>query len=345
MRLLKRIFQVLALLLITFLLYNISAVSYGLQQGIGQAKLLWSVREIDEMLEDPSVEDSVKQKFQLIAAIKKFSDEQLGLSKTDNYTTFYNQKGKPILWTVKASPEFKIEAYKWEFPIAGSFPYKGFFDLEKAKKEENKLKEQGFDTDVNEVSAWSTLGWFRDPILSSMLERSPGRLAELIIHESTHATIYIKDSAQFNENLASFIGRKGADQFLAFHYGVNSTERINYQKLLKRKEFFRNYMQEAIVNLSEKYQGMDTTLSMEQKRQLKAKWVMELKDGLAKSRYYDNDSLAAISLKEFQPNNAYFSGFNTYADEIPILEKQLKQKFNGDLKAMILSFKSKGLSL
>lgn len=345
MRLLKRILQVFTLLLIAFILYNLSAVNYGLQQGLGQAKLLLSVREVDEMLADSSTADSIKQKFQLIAAIKKFSSEELGLSKTDNYTTFFNQKGKPILWTVKASPEFKIEAYEWQFPIAGSFPYKGFFEIEKAKEEEEQLKKQGYDTNIDEVSAWSTLGWFRDPILSSMLERSPGRLAELIIHESTHATLYLKDSAQFNENLASFIGRKGAEQFLAFHYGINSPEQTNYQDRLKRNEIFRNYMQEAIVNLSSNYQKMDSSLNIEEKRQLKTRWINELKTGLAKSDYYENDSVAAISLESFHPNNAYFSGFNTYADEIPELEKQLNQKFNRDLKAMISSFKSKGFSL
>ena len=345
MQLLKRIVQLLSLVLIIFLLYNASAVSYGIQQGLGQAKIILNVREIDEVQKDPSIADSIKSKLNLISAIKSFSVDSLGLTKTDNYTTFYDQKGKPILWTVKASPEFEILAYEWKFPIIGSFPYKGFFDYSKAEKEEEELKKEGYDTEIDEVSAWSTLGWFSDPILSTMLNRTPGKLAELIIHESTHATIYLKDSAQFNENLASFIGRRGADNFLAYYFGKDSKERMDYQIQLKRNEAFRNYMQTAIQELSLNYELMDTSLSIEQKRALKNRWIKNLKKGLAKSAYYENDTLASQHLENFHPNNAYFSGFNTYSDEIPQLEQKLSEKFNGNLKAMISSFKSKGLTL
>ena len=144
--------------------------------------MLWNAQEIDDLLADPNFPDSTKQKLNYIAEVKDFSEEFLGLTQTENYSTFYDQKGKPILWVVTASPEFEIKAYEWSFPIAGSFPYKGSLDLEIAKNIQEEMIFKGYDTEHDEVNAWSTLGWFKDPILSSMLERGPGSLAELIIH-------------------------------------------------------------------------------------------------------------------------------------------------------------------
>ena len=99
--------------------------------------------------------------------------------QSDNYTTFYNQRGKPILWVVTASERYKLAPKEWKFPVIGTFPYKGFFDEAKADRQEAELLDAGYDTEINEVSAWSTLGYLKDPILSIMLYRSPGSLASL----------------------------------------------------------------------------------------------------------------------------------------------------------------------
>lgn len=334
-------------ILLLFLVFNYSAIIYGLQQGKGQAQLLWNSVEIERLKNDPNTSDSLLEKFALIEQIRKFAADSLGLSIKDNYTTFYDQKGKPILWTVTASPEFEIKPYQWHFPIAGSFPYKGFFDLEKAKAEEKLLQSQSYDTRINEVSAWSTLGWFKDPILSSMLERSTGKLAELIIHEATHSTIYLKDSIEFNENLASFIGRKGAEQFLQYYFKYKefNEELISYQKQLKRSQLFRNIMRKSIRHLSEKYKTMEREIPISEKKALKQQWIDEMKADLQKSGYYENDSIAEIQIKKFHPNNAYFSGFSTYSNQSEDMDYLLNKKFNGNLRMMISSFKSKGLSL
>ncbi len=343
MRLLKRF--LFFIFLAVFIALNLSSVLYGLQQGFGQAQILLNTKTVHDVKQDPSTPDSIRYKLELIQKIKTFAEDSLGLKKTSNYTSFYDQKGKPVLWSVTASPEFKIEAYKWSFPIAGSFPYKGFFNYARAESEQKRLVEKGFDTEIGEVSAWSTLGWFNDPILSSMLNRPVGSLANLIIHESTHATIYIKDSVQFNENLASFIGKKGADRFLSYHFGPNSSERNNYLEQLNKRDLFRNFMKGAIEKLSAQYKSLDSSILISKKRKLKAKWIEELKVELANSGYYENEAIGLIKLKEFHPNNAYFSGFNTYSNEMPLLEKELKTKFKGDLKSMVSSFKSNGLSL
>lgn len=343
----KKIGYGILILLVAYLLYHYKSVIYGVQQGAGQVKVLLEAQEIADLMADPNFPDSVKEKFTYISTIKDFAEKELGLTPTENYTTFFDQKGKPILWVVTASPEFKVEAYEWEFPIAGGFPYKGFWDIEKAQKEEQKMKDRGFDTEIDEVNAWSTLGWFKDPVLSSMLKDGPARLAELIIHESTHATLYVKDSARFNENLASFVGKKGAELFLTHHFGAESKELNNYIALNERRGIYKNYMRESINQLKTNYETLNDQLSLDEKRAKKKQWIDAIKEGMfglyfdSAQHDYQKDSVKLRArLDTLVFNNAYFSGFSTYSKELPKLQGQLDKEFNGNLKEMIVYFKN-----
>ena len=341
----KKAIGLVAFVIIGYLLINIKAVIYGVQQGAGQAEVLWNAQAIDDLLIDPNFPDSTKEKFKYIAEVKAFSEEFLGLRQTENYSTFYDQKGQPILWVVTASPEFQIKAYEWSFPIAGSFPYKGAFNLENAKKEKAEMDSKGYDTELDEVNAWSTLGWFKDPVLSSMLQRGPGSLAELIIHESVHATLYVKDSATFNENLASFIGKLGAQEFLAYKFGKQSEELENYRASFVRRNDYKDFLREEINDLNDFYKNMDSTLTIEFKRALKTQKINEIKEGLFKIDFFSDSLKGREWLREVEFNNAYFSGFSTYSSDLPKLERQLQTEFDGDLKKMVTSFKEKYESL
>ncbi|MBL4708890.1 MAG: aminopeptidase [Flavobacteriales bacterium] len=341
----KKLGYGIVLILLAYLGYHFKSVVYGVQQGAGQVEVLWNAQEISELMIDPDFPDSTKEKFQFIATIKFFAESRLGLTKTQNYTSFYDQNGQPILWVVTASPEFEIKAHEWKFPIAGGFPYKGFFDKERAKKEQQKFEKLGYDTELDEVNAWSTLGWFRDPILSSMLQRGSGRLADLIIHESTHATLYVKDNVSFNENLASFVGKIGAELFLKEHYGDSSAEFLSYKLKLERSKIYKDYMRSEITTLNEMYQNLDTTLAIEEKRALKKKRINEIKEGLLRINYFTDSTKARARINSFEFNNAYFSGFNTYSKTLPQFNQLLEEEFSGDLKKMIASFKEKYESL
>tara|TARA_R110002096_G_scaffold295939_3_gene490325 strand:+ start:5151 stop:6194 length:1044 start_codon:yes stop_codon:yes gene_type:complete len=330
---------------IVFIISHLDSVKYGIQQASGQVKIIWNTEKIAELKKDSSISDSLLKKFELIDQIRNFASDSLGLEVGTNYTTFYDQKGEAILWNVTASKAFKIEAYKWCFPIAGCFPYKGFFNKERASAEKKKLDQLGYDTELSEVSAWSTLGILSDPVLSSMFNRSVGKLAELIIHESTHATIYLKDSIEFNENLANFIGKKGADNFLIATYGKESTERKSYKEQLEKNEIFKSYMRKAIVKLKSNYATLDSNLTYIEKMKYKQQWIDELKFGLKNTNYFENDSIANERLAKFNPNNAYFTGFSTYSSQQEGMELLLENEFNGNLKSMIQAVKLKGLSL
>ncbi len=217
-------------LFILLILWQHELVLYGIAQGKGQLKIVWGAEPIEDILKDPIVHDTIKYKLSLIQEIKQFAFDSLGINKSKNYSTYYDQKGQPLLWVITGCEPYELKAKEWTFPIIGSFTYKGFFDFEKAKNEELVLKAENFDTNIGTVGGWSTLGFFKDPVLSNMLKRDEGDLANLIIHELTHGTLFVKDSISFNENLASFIGDKGAQKFLRHKFGESSEEYIRYVK-------------------------------------------------------------------------------------------------------------------
>src|SRR6185436_1104168 len=209
-------------------IYNWSLLKYAAAQGIGQMKIILNARPVSEFIGDPSFPDSLKSKLLLIQRARRYAIDSLGLNDTDNYTTMYDQQGKELMWVVLACEPFRLVEKRWDFPIIGSVPYKGYFEREKAIREREELEKENWDVSIRNPGGWSTLGWFTDPILSGMLRRSDGDLSSLIIHEMVHATIYVKDSSDFNENLASFIGDRGAEEFLAKTYGDSSKEYREY---------------------------------------------------------------------------------------------------------------------
>lgn len=142
---------------------------------------------------------------------------------------------KEIGWHVTACYPLKLESYTWWFPIAGTVPYKGYFDLDKAKEEEKKLKEKGLDTRIRITAGYSTLGWFEDPIFSSQIEDTkPYEVASLVFHEMAHATVYFPGDSIFNESYASFVEEEGTFHFLESIEGKDSP--IKKEILLKKEE-------------------------------------------------------------------------------------------------------------
>jgi predicted aminopeptidase len=315
---------------------------YGLQQGYGQVNILWNAEKNEDFVKNPQNPDSLKVKVRLIQEIKKFAEDSLGITPSKNYTKIYNQKGKPILWITTASLPYQLKAYEWSFGFLGKFSYKGRFVLKKAKNDSVKLAQQGYDVDIDEVSAWSTLGWFNDPILSSMLRRSEADLANLIIHELTHGTLYVKDNVDFNENLASFIGDKGALLFLEQKYGKNSKQAQRYEYNKKDNERFSEHILRGTKELQKLYENIDyknitdTITKNKIKYELITKIVLSLDTVSFQGRKYNPKRL-----EKFKPNNAFFIDFVRYRAKQNDFEKEFKEKFNGNLKAYLNSLKTK----
>lgn len=195
---------------------------YILTQAGGQLRMLLNSRNIDELVADPNVPADKKLKLLKVREIKEFGEHELGLSRSSNYESFYDTQGQPITYIVSACRKDRFEPHTWWFPIVGTVPYKGFFDKEDARAEARSLEALGLDVSLGAAAAYSTLGYFPDPVLSTMLEYPDEQLAALILHELTHGTIYLPGGTDFNEGLASFVGWQGALEFARRRQGISS---------------------------------------------------------------------------------------------------------------------------
>ena len=225
---------------------------YILRQGCGQLDVLLHRRNVDRVLAGSAKEEE-KRKILLVLEAKAFGERSLALRPTNNYTTFFDTRGKPVSWAVTASRKDRFDPYTWWFPIVGTIPYKGFFDKEDAFEEARELEAKGYDVSVGVVGGYSTLGWFSDPIFSSMLEQSEEELVELILHELTHSTVYAKGHGDFNESLATFVGREGAIEFVRRRWGERAEI---YRRTLDRfadEDRIDGFMQELFRELDAFY--------------------------------------------------------------------------------------------
>jgi predicted aminopeptidase len=315
-------------------------VVYGVRQAKGQLHIIWNAKPVGEFLADPDFPDSLKAKLKLIDEVRQFAIDSLGLKDTRNYRTMYDQKGQEVMWVVMAAKPFRLEPYEWRFPVIGAVPYKGFFNEKLALNLKDELESKGWDVIVRNPGGWSTLGWFTDPILSKMLERGDGDLANLIIHEMSHATIFVKDSVDFNENLATFIGDRGAEKFLIAHYGIDSRQYIEY---VGEDEDYLKYVEHMLRGgkvLDSLYSHMKEEQPLDQKRSLKEATIRKIVDTM--------DTLdlqvmrnPARRFRDNLPNNATFINFRQYQASQEIFFEEWETQFDRDLKAYIAHLSEK----
>lgn len=319
--------------------FNFKLSVYGLSQLKGQLTIVWNAQPVDEVLADPGFPDSLKQKLKLIGEIKRFAIDSLGLKPTRNYSTLYNQHDKPLLMNLTASEEFRLKAVTWDFPFLGSVSYKGFFNFSKGEKEAAQLKDRHYDVDYSPVSAWSTLGFFRDPVFSGMLKRNEGQLAELIIHEMTHGTIYLKSSVDFNENLASAIGETGAEKFLASKYGVDSRQLETY---CNEQEDYNRYAKHLLggTKLLDSLYVSIVNLPDAEKRVQKKELIQRIVNSLDTIPFHNTKYKTRFVNNEL-PNNAYFLSFVRYDSQKEEMKRELNEKYEGRIALYLNYLKSK----
>jgi predicted aminopeptidase len=330
----KRIIQAILAIIVILVIAYWDLVVYGIRQAKGQLNIIYNAKPVEDFLADSNFPDSLKKKLYLINNVRKFAIDSLGLRDTKNYKTLYDQKGEEIMWVVTACEPFRLKAKEWKFPVLGSVPYKGFFNKDLAIELRDELKAEGWDVSIRNPGGWSTLGWFTDPILSKMLERSEGDLANLIIHEMVHSTIFVKDSIDFNENLATFIGDRGTEKFLISKYGVDSKEYKTYLHEDDDYLKFADHMLRSAEKLDSLYKTMNDSDPIEKKKQQKKEMIEKIVASLDTLTLL-TDQHPSQRYQKVLPNNAYFMNFRRYQSKQYEFWEQYRIDFHENLKSYI----------
>jgi len=323
----------LFLLFILIPLAGCGNVLYVSRLGWHQGAITFRSIPIQEILGDEAIKPKIKEKIRLIQEVKRFGEGRLGLQGGKSYSTFFEVKG-PILYVVTASERDRLQLYSWNFPIVGRVTYKSFFTREEALKEERFLKREGFDTFVQRAGAYSTLGWLKDPIFSSMLNWEDSVLVNLVLHEMTHATVYLKGQTDFNEQLATFVGNRGAVDFMTEKYGPRSKEAVGANDLQKDDILFARFIEQACARLSNFYAR---EVSRDEKLRGREKIFQSIKEEFHEIKaQFKTDS--CLDLENIELNNAVLLAYHRYIQNLEKYET-LYEHLGRDLHKVVDFFK------
>lgn len=192
-----------------------SDLGYYAQAVQGHVKILLARRSIDQLLTEPSTPPLLKERLRLALEIRDFASRELHLPENDSYRSYADIQRAAVVTNVIAAPEFSLQPRTWCFPFAGCVSYRGYYDPQAAGRFADKLREQGYETDLYGVSAYSTLGWFDDPVLNTFIDWPEAALAGQIFHELAHQQLYVKDDSSFNEAFAEVVEAEGVKRWLA----------------------------------------------------------------------------------------------------------------------------------
>ncbi len=308
---------------------------YLWKQGTRMFSYTLEARPVSKVSQRPQTPDSLKRFFVLVNDIRTFAFDSIGLRRTANYTTYVSINKGYLIDVVSAAGKADFTPYTWCYPLFGCWPLRGYFDRADADSEAAWLSRKGYDVYVGRVDAFSTLGFLSDPLYSFMKNFPVYELANLIIHEQTHATVYVKNQVDFNEELACFTGSEGALRFIRAKYGDTSAAYTASVKTAQDINTYYRLMRSLYNRLSAVYKS---GISVDDKLRQKQAIIAHFKDSLALR--YDSLFLTPSfrGLQKAGINNAYISADMTYTLDLDLFYR-LYEKKNRDLRATMESIK------
>ena len=282
------------------------------QAALGQLDLLQRSKPIRTVLDDPATSPQLRTRLQRIQLMLRFAEDELQLRVADRYQRYVALGRDYVVWNVFAAPPLDMRSEQWCYPLVGCAPYRGYFDEADARALAARYQENGFDTYVGGVSAYSTLGWFDDPLLSSFVSYREPALANLLFHELAHSEVWLKGDVAFNESFASFVGLEGARAWLAESPEGSRQERYARWRLGQAEwARFKAFALAAKADLANLYQQQSGTVGerLRQRDELRDHW---------QGCYSANLSL--LGNGRFDPlmgdrlNNALLLSLSTYED-------------------------------
>ena len=242
-----------ALLALTLVLTGCETSRFIGQAVHGQMDMWRRETPIKTLLQRTNTPPEIARRLELVLAYRKFAHEELGLPAGRSYLAYADLERPFVSWTVSATPEFSMEDREWWFPIVGSVSYRGYFGEQSAKRFAATLKAEGMDVSIGGVAAYSTLGWFADPVLNTFLFDPEEELAELIFHELTHRLLYVSGDTDFNEAFATFVAQEGLRRWFLRHPDPGAEARWKLKEA--RWEEFRAEIFASRSRLKRLYEG------------------------------------------------------------------------------------------
>jgi predicted aminopeptidase len=306
---------ILALGLVLFVLTGCSPL-YVFQAAYEEGKILWRRQPIERMLERPDLDSDTREKLQLVLAVREYAQEPLKLRVRGSYAS-YSYVDRPTLsYVLMAAPKTDLRPYTWSYPFVGSFPYKGFFSKEAAEAEAERFQARGYDTYIRTSPAFSTLGWFDDPVLAHLLKYDKVTLAEVIFHELLHNTLFVKGQVSFNESLANFVGRQAAVLFFRERSGEGSPEFEKAAQSLQEELEFSAFIQTVADSLRTVYAQ---ELPEEEKLSLRQVILVKSQEDW-KRRVADRPTHRYRGYAEQELNNAVLAHYLLYLSDLALFE-------------------------
>jgi len=256
---------------------------YVMRAAYEEGKILWRREPIANFIERPDVASDTQEKLRLVLATRDYARDQLKFNVGGSYASYSYVDRPDLTYVVLAAPKTELRPYTWWFLIVGSVPYKGYFSKKDAEVEIERLKAAGYDTALRTSAAFSTLGWFDDPLLSHLLKYDKVLLSEIVLHELFHNTLYIKGAGAFNESSANFVGHRAAIDFFRDRFGEGSPEHQRALGLWEEEQEFGAFIGEVARELNDLY-GRDIAsddklrLREEVFARSKAEWLRRIAD-------------------------------------------------------------------
>lgn len=289
--------------------FTIGCLPYLSHLGKGQIEIIYNREKIDDLIETKKYSEEWTEKFELVRDARSFAIEKLALSPKGGYQYFTKLERNEVGWHVTASEPLSFDSYTWWFPIVGSVPYKGYFDLEKVKEEEEKLIKKGLDTRLRITAGYSTLGWFSDPLLSPQLRLRKDELVALVIHEMAHATLYWNGDSVFNESYASFVEETGTKMFYSRGLYEKEQEILETRSRAKKEnEFIHSEIRKTAEELKGLYSSdLKREKKLEKKQEIIEEYRKRILNSKDKIKFLNKEKFAKVKL-----NNENFTGVLRY---------------------------------
>lgn len=317
--------RVFCILLFLLIFSGCSQLAYYAQSVRGQLDIWRREKPIKAVLEDAAVPPALREKLSLVLRAREFASAELGLPRNDSYRRYADLQRPYVLWNVFAAPEFSLQPVQWCFVMVGCVNYRGYFAREDADAFAAAAVAQGHDAYVGGVPAYSTLGWFADPVLNTFVKYPPAEVTRLIFHELSHQVVYVKDDSVFNESFAVAVEREGLRRWLAAH--GSAQDRETYEKMQRYRAGFLSLMRSYRGRLSQLYGQSILPAAM---RAAKRELFGEMR------REYDALKAAWGGFAGYdrwfsQPlNNALLASVSIYTQRVPAFEAMLAEQ-GGDL--------------